>query len=171
VASTKYPVCWVDRNRRSCFCDALCRRGPTIAESWAKRFADTANEPVLRRRNWPSGLTCTTISSVKSSVGTWRFLWVRCSKSQKPWAFVGATSSETSDFMCNQNAQRNDLQLPVRACFRSALPHFTILRTKQRGVKCTTSVNSRLPKLGIASTRPRRKAPCPYRATASAVMA
>ena len=97
TASPKYTVCWVDRKRRSCFCDGLCRRGPTIVGSWAKRFAHTANEPVSRRRNWPSGLTCTTISSVKSSVGIWRFHWARCSKSQKPWAFVGATFFETSD--------------------------------------------------------------------------
>ena len=77
MQAQKYPVCWVDRKRRSCFCDKLCRRGSTIAESWAKRFAHTANEPVSRRRNWPSGLTCTTISLVKSSVGTWRFHWAR----------------------------------------------------------------------------------------------
>ena len=69
----KYPVCWVDRKRRSCFCGRLCRRGPTIAESWAKRFVHTASEPVSRKRNWPSGLACTTISSVKSNVETWRF--------------------------------------------------------------------------------------------------
>src|ERR1035437_4435999 len=96
--SSAESVCWVDRKRRSCFCDGLCRRGPTIAESSAKRFAHTANAPVSRRRNWPSGLSCTTISSGKLSVGTWRFHWARCSKSQKPWAFAGATFSETSDF-------------------------------------------------------------------------
>lgn len=93
----KYTVCWVDRERRSCFCDALCRRGPTIAESWAKQFAPTANAPVSHRRNWPSGLTCTTISSAKSSAGTWKFHWGRCSKSQKHWASAGVIWCGTSE--------------------------------------------------------------------------